>query len=377
MMTLARKKTRSPRAFTLIELLVVVAIIALLISILLPSLGKARKIAKAAACAANLHGIGQGLAIYAADWNDAIIGGPTTSGAFLIRDGVDPTGVNSNASGPYSDTNCPNVVRMDDWMSPILALTNNINNTAGDPTSRANRFLQVINTKAFTCPENQIPCTQFGTSLPLPSTFLMPSYSTSAIFYLYPASYKVGTSVGSNLQTRGSDPVTGTFSADGYSPKVSLVGQASRKIFMGDSARFSNTSSATAPDVSLNFNFTSSSGFNGFGFATGGACFTTDSGYCRDGAPGNSGASSAFDPRVFAFRHGGGSLHSVAGSFKGYFLFFDGHVETLNDLAAGDPNFWMTAGGKWNPATTSTSLKVETDIKATYLNGSTALFNVN
>ena len=50
--------------FTLVELLVVISIIALLLSILMPALGKARKKAQAIVCMSNLKQIGVGMQLY-------------------------------------------------------------------------------------------------------------------------------------------------------------------------------------------------------------------------------------------------------------------------------------------------------------------------
>jgi prepilin-type N-terminal cleavage/methylation domain-containing protein/prepilin-type processing-associated H-X9-DG protein len=58
------------RAFTLVELLVVISVIALLMAILLPALGRARGVAKRTYCAANLRQIGIAMRSYLDDNRD-------------------------------------------------------------------------------------------------------------------------------------------------------------------------------------------------------------------------------------------------------------------------------------------------------------------
>ncbi len=75
------------RGFTLVELLMVIAVIAVLLALLLPSVNKSRDVARTALCMGNLRQQGIGLAAYSTDFKNEI---PQFPGTFVTA-GSQPT----------------------------------------------------------------------------------------------------------------------------------------------------------------------------------------------------------------------------------------------------------------------------------------------
>ncbi|AQQ71083.1 type II secretion system protein G [Limihaloglobus sulfuriphilus] len=107
------------RAFTLIELLVVIAVIALLMGILLPTLGRAKIIARRTICQSNLKQISLAFEMYCHDNNSTYIAAddPVSGGVWLwmgrgFRGWIKP--YLDNSSGNTAVLSCPGDITAED-----------------------------------------------------------------------------------------------------------------------------------------------------------------------------------------------------------------------------------------------------------------------
>jgi prepilin-type N-terminal cleavage/methylation domain-containing protein/prepilin-type processing-associated H-X9-DG protein len=381
------------RGFTLIELLVVIGIIAVLLSILLPALQKARREANTVVCASNLQEILMAMQNYCTQYQGWIPGSPMTTGAFLYNRNTQPWTYNTR----YSDTNCPGIVQAWDWQSPLarmmgIELDPPTNVIAANPTayevggvysdatqgSRMYRFNLLMNEKIFTCPENQFTAYEYtsrsganGTATAQQNGGLIigaPSYITAEDFLMQPNfAGNYGNKAVMLNEVYAYWNATNAFfqPPPGYGPRITKVGLPSHKIYIADGAVWSDFS--TTPNYVLGIwgeapDFSSYSDFGAFSDMSRALCRAGNlpsGGGGRGGGPptGNSlgvgpnptqiqGPSSSlpYDPRIFGFRHGTLQPWGPTGLYKFNAGFYDGHVETMDDLAGSDPNLWNPPG---------------------------------
>jgi prepilin-type N-terminal cleavage/methylation domain-containing protein/prepilin-type processing-associated H-X9-DG protein len=321
---------RSRRAgFTLVELLVVIGIIALLISILLPSLQKARRAANSIACAANLRSIIQAMHVYASQNNGSIPGSSWTTAQFMFDD-VRLGRIHVNTP-PFGDTYLPGIINYWDWCSPTLKIMGVKFEEGPTAAQRRKRFDFIRNFKAFRCPENEILAGAY-TGGPTFTVDILPSYNT-ALQFLVQAKATSGVS-GTNAQTEVVLPAS-------YNVKLSKVGQGAEKIYIADGSRFTTVKDGPDSDFSAYAQY-------GGAFSDQGPWTSFSRSWCRDAA--QAGARPARDPRIFAYRHGTRAQFKATDSYKANFGFFDGHVELLGDLQSAKPSYWMPRGTVINNA---------------------------
>lgn len=219
---------RSPKksAFTLVELLVVIGIIALLISILLPALNKAREQANGVKCAANMRSAMQAVLMYVNE-SRGWLPGPHTSG--------EPFGHNKSATlGPNDASTKSSPIQNMDWISPSMG------KTFKWPDNDYQRLRAIYSVQMF-CPSNKgtfdrpEPAGSFpyvGGDLPLQS------YSAVLQFHAWPEDETVIHPSTSPPVTSKAYLQTAVVAPSSYAPKITKVGPPAKKVYLVEGARY-------------------------------------------------------------------------------------------------------------------------------------------
>ncbi|MCK4871605.1 MAG: prepilin-type N-terminal cleavage/methylation domain-containing protein [Phycisphaerales bacterium] len=311
-----RISARRLRAFTLIELLVVVAIIALLIGILLPALGKARGTAQAIVCASMMKDFAVGTNAYGnenKDWLPGLNGSTIRYRYHLAWDEM-----NGDDEAPVQNW---------DWMTPVVG------RGQGLPPERVARFDQLMT--RYTCPSMSLdvpPYTddeEIRAYVEANGLFHGVSYLQSGFLVWW------GTEAAAAKNARRPPPGCGQmikpvlFSSQvqvpgNYQSRIDLISNPSLKSVASDGFRYYKVSTVT-PDVDVE----ADAGLHYGAFGTGTPVYSLSVAY---GEMGGDGEGPVNIP--LSYRHME-RINSV---------FLDGHVQTLGILQSQDPTYWYPSG---------------------------------
>jgi prepilin-type N-terminal cleavage/methylation domain-containing protein/prepilin-type processing-associated H-X9-DG protein len=317
-------RVRAGSAFTLVELLVVIGIIAVLLAIFLPVLRKVRESANSATCMTNLRAIGQAMLFHAQEHRGAIAGSPLTTGRHLWID----TGTGLNlAEGVSNSKTPPPCVDIYDFMGPLCQA---MDIALPETNSTVERFAAYRQLRQFSCPSNVgVIATKFSGPAGIKEGQML-SYCTATGFLLPPFR-------GSAYSGRVAQPGTPYWTVpENYGPYLGRIGNAADKIYAADSGRWSRYNSG--PTFTLQVD----ADHNSTPFSDFGAFWGISKSYDRSVPNGLN--KPAIDARVYGFRHGRRSQNGRTGEYRLNAVFFDGHVQTMDDMTAANPALWLPRG---------------------------------
>jgi len=203
--------------------MVVIAIIALLLAVLLPSLSAVREQGRTAVCATRLRQLGVAGSMYCDLHGDWLVGSPNTSG-----NGARP----GFAARPYEGNpdHYP-ALHVFDWANPLLAVQG-----LRPPVDFAARYAAAVG-KELHCPSNRRragPVNFPPLNRLIPADALAPSYATSRYFMYVGESAKTGETTGMRWWSEDCVP-------PGYLPKRGHVRRPANKVFLADAHVVSRT----------------------------------------------------------------------------------------------------------------------------------------
>lgn len=339
------RAAKSAAAFTLVELLVVIGIIALLISILLPSLNSARAAAQTVKCLANLRSLGQGLQLYVSENKGWIPGSAHTTGRMFWQPNVSMSSTThtytaaangavtpQNGAPAFPDTG---PISFDDWYGPMAQM---LRLQLPKSTNVIDRYAAYTNSNFFQCPTTGgTQSSSFSGGPNDGRSFNVLGYVTNANFMLTTGNPTPGETQFTRMSTGAGWWIPPT----GQVPRIDKVSGSSDKIFAADGAKFTNGASPITYNLSM-YATPNTYGLSQM-YSDYGAFTTKTTSYNRNFANGQSGFT-ASDGRLLSYRHGTRKAGAQFGAYRMNAVFFDGHAETLDEGKATNPSYWLPRG---------------------------------